>query len=247
MVRRLKEGEQRLWVEYAREVRPLRGRPPSALPKLADPPPASAPPPTPATMPPAPAAPKPAPPRSPLARRPVEIGVRLSGLDDTSWRSLSNGRLRAERRLDLHGQRAQTAFMLLHDFLLRAQHERLRCVEIITGAGSGPEGGILRRELPHWLSRHDLRHLVLAAVHPHSGNVGSVRVLLRRRPAPGATQQNPAPGATQQNPAPGAPQQNPAPGAPQQNPAPGAKQQDPAPGMKQQRPTPTRNRPVRTK
>lgn len=200
MVRRLKEGEQRLWVEYAREVRPLRGRPPSALPTLADQPPAPVPPPAPATAP--PAAPKPAPPRSPLARRPVEIGVRLSGLDDTSWRSLSNGRLRAERRLDLHGQRAQTAFMLLHDFLLRAQHERLRCVEIITGAGSGPEGGILRRELPHWLSRHDLRHLVLAAVHPHSGNVGSVRVLLRRLPAPGAKRQDPAPGTKHQRPTP---------------------------------------------
>ncbi|MGI4957710.1 MAG: Smr/MutS family protein [Janthinobacterium lividum] len=196
MARRLKDGEQRLWVEYAREVKPLRGRPPSALPKVADQPPAPVPPlPAPAVLAAPPAAPKPAPARSPLARRPVEIGERQSGLDDTSWRSLSNGRLRAERRLDLHGQRAQTAFMLLHDFLLRAQHERLRCVEIITGAGSGPEGGILRRELPHWLSRHDLRHLVLAAVHPHSGNVGSVRVLLRRRPVPGAKHQDPLPDA----------------------------------------------------
>lgn len=200
MVRRLKEGEQRLWVEYARQIRPLRGRPPSALPKLADQLPAP-PPPTPAPPAPPPAAAKPAPPRSPLARRPVEIGVRLSGLDDTSWRSLSNGRLRPERRLDLHGQRAQTAFVLLHDFLLRAQHERLRCVEIITGAGSGPEGGILRRELPHWLSRHDLRHLVLAAVHPHSGNVGSVRVLLRRRPMPGARDKLPTPAPETKGPA----------------------------------------------
>ena len=90
--------------------------------------------------------------------------------------------MRAQRRLDLHGRTAQRAFEALHAFLLRAQSERLRCVEVITGAGSGPEGGILRRELPHWLARHDLRHLVLAAVHPHRGNVGSVRLLLRRRP-----------------------------------------------------------------
>ena len=69
----------------------------------------------------------------------------------------------------------------LHGFLLRAQAEHLRCVEIITGVGSGQEGGILRRELPLWLSRQDLHHLVLAAVHPHPGNPGSVRVLLRRR------------------------------------------------------------------
>ena len=184
MARRLKEGEQRLWVEYAREVRPLRGRAPKSLPELPTPPvpPAPTPPtaaPVPITM-----APKPAARPVPSPRRPVEIGVRLAGLDDTSWRALSSGRLRPERRLDLHGERAQTAFQLLHDFLLRAHSERLRCVEIITGAGSGPEGGILRRELPHWLNRHDLRHLVLAAVHPRAGNVGSVRVLLRRRPPP---------------------------------------------------------------
>ncbi|WP_419729045.1 Smr/MutS family protein [Lichenicola sp.] len=192
MARRLKEGEQRLWVEYAREVRPLRGRPPKSLPDL--PPPVPPPAPTPPiaagpVLPPAatrpPGRPVPAP------RRPVEIGVRLAGLDDTSWRALSSGRLRPERRLDLHGERAQTAFQLLHDFLLRAQSERLRCVEIITGAGSGPEGGILRRELPHWLNRHDLRHLVLAAVHPRAGNVGSVRVLLRRRPIPAAKPDHP--------------------------------------------------------
>lgn len=182
MVRRLKEGEQRLWADMMREVRPLRGRAPL------DPPPA---PPAAAV---APVLPLPAP-TQPTARTPkrppgprmsLEIGTRQPGLDDTSWRGLSTGRMRAERRLDLHGQVAQAAFVLLHAFLLRAQSERLRCVEIITGTGSGPEGGILRRELPHWLGRPDLRHLVLAAVHPQAGargaNAGSVRVLLRRRP-----------------------------------------------------------------
>ncbi len=183
MARRLlREGEQRLWAETMRAVRPLRGRPPLGPPPDAPPAivaivPAAAPPPQPVP------APRP-------SRPPVEIGARNLGLDDTSWRGLSNGRLRAERRLDLHGQVAQSAFALLHAFLLRAQADRLRCVEIITGAGagSGEEGGILRRELPHWLSRPDLRPLVLAAVHPplagRSRNVGSVRLLLRRPPAP---------------------------------------------------------------
>lgn len=120
-------------------------------------------------------------PQPSFASRMVEIGSRQPGLDDTSWRTLSNGRLRPQRTLDLHGRTAQAAFSMLHGFLLRAQAERLRCVEIITGVGSGQEGGILRRELPFWLSRQDLRHLVLAAVHPHVGNSGSVRVLLRRR------------------------------------------------------------------
>ena len=180
MARRvLREGERRLWAEAMREARPLRGR----APPLPDAPVVAVTAPPPAAIP----SPAPPPPRPPASRPPVEIGARNLGLDDTSWRGLSSGRMRAERRLDLHGHVAQSAFTLLHAFLLRAAADRLRCVEIITGAGSG-DGGILRRELPHWLSRPDLRPLVLAAVHPEargpSRNVGSVRLLLRRR-APG--------------------------------------------------------------
>ncbi len=180
VARRLGQDEQRLWLDVMHEVRPLKGR----LPKPAARPVVAAAPDEPVG--PAPAAPTVAATAPPLRlhpiRPPVRIGVRHGGLDDTSWRALSNGKLRPQRRLDLHGQAAQPAFRMLPAFLLRAQAERLRCVEIITGAGSGPDGGILRRELPHWLDRSDLRPLVLAAVHPHARNVGSVRLLLRRRP-----------------------------------------------------------------
>lgn len=174
--RRLRDGELSLWFETMRGVRPLR---PGAMPKAAETPPAATP---------KPDAPEPArvAMRAPTPRlRPADpflvVGERQGGLDDTSWRMLGNGKMRPQRRLDLHGRHAQTAFGLLHSFLLRAHADRLRCVEIITGAGSGPEGGILRRELPHWLARADLRPLILAAVHPHARNVGSVRLLLRRR------------------------------------------------------------------
>ena len=183
VARRLGQDEQRLWLDVMHEVRPLKGRDPDPKPSA----PAAV-----AALPEGhagPAALLPAvaaavlPQRPHPIRPPVRIGVRHGGLDDTSWRALSNGKLRPQRRLDLHGQAAQPAFRMLHAFLLRAQSERLRCVEIITGAGSGPEGGILRRELPHWLDRSDLRPLVLAAVHPHARNLGSVRLLLRRRSA----------------------------------------------------------------
>lgn len=179
MPRRLSDPERLLWDAFSRQIQPLRGRKPPSPAKPALEPagtkPSLAPPP-------APKPPRAMPPPS-LSARMVEIGSRQPGLDDTSWRTLSNGRLRAQRTLDLHGRTAQTAFNALHGFLLRAQAEQLRCVEIITGVGSGQEGGVLRRELPFWLSRQDLRHLVLAAVHPHPGNQGSVRVLLRRRNA----------------------------------------------------------------
>lgn len=109
-----------------------------------------------------------------------EIGVRRPGLDDTSWRGLVSGKLRPARRLDLHGQVVQTAFHRLHAFVLQAHADNVRCIEIITGLGSGHNGGILRRELPFWLGRGDLGRLILAVVHPHSANQGAVRVLLRR-------------------------------------------------------------------
>ena len=170
MARCLSEAERLLWEAIARQVRPLKGRAPPQRPPALEPRPAPPPPAAPAR-----AMPQPAP-----VSRTVAIGQRQPGLDDTSWRALSNGRMRPQRTLDLHGRTAQAAFVALHGFLLRAQAEKLRCVEVITGVGTGTEGGILRRELPHWLSRADLHLLVLAVVHPHRANQGSVRILLRR-------------------------------------------------------------------
>ncbi|GAB6968001.1 Smr/MutS family protein [Komagataeibacter kakiaceti JCM 25156] len=193
--RRLNEEEQALWAAFAQGIAPLRTARPAALPDV----PASA-----------PAIPPSAENRAVMSRAEIaqrlmagqvhavhgtaahrlmvrksregafEIGVRRPGLDDTSWRGLVSGKLRPARRLDLHGQVAQTAFHRLHGFLVQAYADNVRCVEIITGLGSGHNGGILRRELPYWLGRGDLGRLILAVVHPHAGNQGAVRVLLRR-------------------------------------------------------------------
>ena len=65
-------------------------------------------------------------------------------------------------------------------FLEQAHADHVRCVEVITGRGSGEAGGVIRRELPMWLNLPALRPLVLAATHPHAANPGSVRLLLRR-------------------------------------------------------------------
>lgn len=111
------------------------------------------------------------------------IGKRYPGVDNYSWRTFSEGEMRIERRLDLHGLVAQEAFRRLMEFMDVAHVRGLRCVEIITGLGTGQEGGILRRELPHWLARPEIRHRVLGLSYPHGGNKGSVRVLLRRRRA----------------------------------------------------------------
>jgi DNA-nicking Smr family endonuclease len=111
---------------------------------------------------------------------PLSVGGQPGGLDKASWQRLRSGKLVAERRLDLHGQTVQHAYHALVSFLRAAHADRLRCVEIITGRGTGETGGAIRRELPHWLNRPDIRPLILGAAHPHALNPGSVRLLLRR-------------------------------------------------------------------
>jgi len=170
-LRGLSEADRALWRAYAAEIVPLPGR---------ELPPEPAPSPAPAAAPPA-AAPRPAPPPPRWTPPDIAVNAPPSGLDDRRWRDLRRGRIRPERTLDLHGRRAQDAHAAVHAFLAEAYADGLRCVAVITGRGSSPEGGVLRRELPHWLNAPDLRRILLGAAHPHSANTGAVHLLLRRR------------------------------------------------------------------
>jgi DNA-nicking Smr family endonuclease len=164
---RLTDAERALWASYAGRIRRLPGRPPLA--------PAPAPEPRNATQ------PLPRPPATPrsfpvVTLAPLAVGTQPGGVDTASWQRLRTGKLQTVRTLDLHGYTAQRAFHALASFLRTAHAEGLRCVEVVTG-----QGGVLRRELPLWLNQAEFRALILAAVHPHAANPGSVRLLLRRR------------------------------------------------------------------
>jgi DNA-nicking Smr family endonuclease len=174
--RSLTEADRQIWTAYVRLVAPLPGRaldPPDPAPEV----PPSAPPAAPAALPPVART-------APVGARQVPswlmIGVQPGGVDNSAWNRLRSGKLPPSRTLDLHGRTAQRAFHDLYNFLLSAQADGVRCVEVITGRGSGESGGVLRRELPLWLNLPALRPLVLAAAHPHAANVGAVRLLLRR-------------------------------------------------------------------
>jgi DNA-nicking Smr family endonuclease len=177
--RPLSEHEREEWATFTRSIgtRPLRGRPPAM------------PPPVPAAMPAPPQPPAVARTAASVTRPPVAsrkpavkaitVGGPATGLDSSSWEKLRAGRMRPQRTLDLHGRTAQAAFLAFSIFIQNARHDRLRCVEVVTGRGSG-DGGVLRRELPHWINLPHLRALILAATHPSQTNTGSVRLLLRR-------------------------------------------------------------------
>lgn len=163
----LTEADRADWAFLTRQITPMRGEPTRATPVESSPQPV-----TPR------AHPVMMPPR--VFAGPVRVGLEPGGLDRASWNRFRSGKMTATRRLDLHGMTAQHAFHALRAFLRSAHAEHLRCVEVITGRGATEGTGRLRRELPMWLNLPDLRPLILAAVHPHPANPGSVRILLRR-------------------------------------------------------------------
>lgn len=162
-----------LWHAFTANIVPLFGHVRPDAPPSLDPAPAL------------PVPPGPAPAAAPVRPRPapseLRIGEQPGGLDRRRWRALRRGDAVSERRLDLHGRRANDAHVALRAFLHDASLDGVRMVTVVTGKGPLPDGGVLRRELPHWLNAQDLRPLVLGAAHPHPTNTGAVNILLRRR------------------------------------------------------------------
>ncbi len=176
--KRLTPQDQKDWAELTRDVTPLRERSPSDPPlSVADP----------STLAPIGPASRVASPNAAAARANLQkpatltIDIHPGGLDNATWNRFRASRLSASRTLDLHGLTAQRAFHALQVFLHAAHADRVRCVEVITGRGSGEGCGVIRREFPLWLNLPTLRPLVLAAHYPHPANAGAVRLLLRRQ------------------------------------------------------------------
>lgn len=168
----LSRADLALWHAFTADIAPLFGRTrPEAPP--GDPAPEAI---APAPL---PKAPPPAPQRAVAPE--IRVGEQPGGLDRKRWRQLRRGDAPSERTLDLHGRRVNDAHIALRAFLHDASLDGVRTVTVITGKGPQPDGGILKRELPHWLNAPDLRPLVLGAAHPHPTNTGAVNILLRRR------------------------------------------------------------------
>ncbi|MAK10842.1 MAG: DNA mismatch repair protein MutS [Rhizobiales bacterium TMED83] len=102
-------------------------------------------------------------------------------LDPKSKRRLARGTIVIDARLDLHGLTATQARARLTGFLGAAAQARHKWVLVITGKGRAGEG-VLRRELPLWISQPPLNQLVIAyepAAPPHGG-AGAFYLRLRR-------------------------------------------------------------------
>ena len=192
--RGLRPEEQALWAEVARSANPLHS---DYKPKTTD-----------TSAKPLPKTPAPAPKPS---IEPFEVGARAKTrlpshdlrpalskevasaprvMDKNAYRQMQRGKLKPEGRIDLHGMTVSHAHGALTAFVLSSHAAGKRLVLVITGKGRVSDDdspiptrtGILRHQVPHWLSLPPLAGIVLqvAEAHQRHGGSGAFYVYLRR-------------------------------------------------------------------
>jgi DNA-nicking Smr family endonuclease len=173
----LSDEERALWEGVARQTKPLRKR--TRVAKAHASPPASE------------ASPaRPVAPSRPITPAPVPKAVKpvvppLAPLGRRERSRLSRGKSGIEARLDLHGMTQLDAHRALYAFLQRAHGDGLTFVLVITGKGKVTGGelerGVLRRQVPHWLSQPEFRAMVVGFEEAHIGHGGAGALYVRIR------------------------------------------------------------------
>jgi DNA-nicking Smr family endonuclease len=175
--RNLSEEERALWESVAKQTKPLRKKPRAAKAPVDS------------SASETPALARHAAPQKPLApavRAAKSETPPLAPLGRRERSQLSRGRREIDARLDLHGMTQTRAHRALSGFLQRAHHDGLTFVLIITGKGkmgAESERGVLRRQVPQWLSLPEFRALVVGFEEAHIGHGGEGALYVRIRRA----------------------------------------------------------------
>jgi DNA-nicking Smr family endonuclease len=100
---------------------------------------------------------------------------------------VARGRDPIDARIDLHGHTQKQAHVALGRFLQRAQADGARMVLVVTGKGgtrnTGSERGVLKRQVPMWLSLPEFRSFVVGFEDAHVGHGGEGALYVRLRRA----------------------------------------------------------------
>jgi DNA-nicking Smr family endonuclease len=105
---------------------------------------------------------------------------------------VARGREPIEARLDLHGFTQTKAHAELLRFLRDAQSDGVKIALVVTGKGTGKaadrndgagERGVLKRQVPMWLSLPEFRSLVVGFEDAHLGHGGQGALYVRLRRA----------------------------------------------------------------
>lgn len=121
---------------------------------------------------------------------PERIGQAPVKMDRKAFGKLKRGKLTPEAKLDLHGKTLDQAHPALTRFILQAHSSGKRLVLVVTGKGKDRDDGgpipvrlgVLRHNVPHWLSIPPLAQAVLQVTEAHGkhGGGGAYYVYLRR-------------------------------------------------------------------
>ncbi len=173
--RRLSDDERSLWKGFARGVTPLR-RDAGAEDIAPDQPARRQ---------------APQPPQSVRHdRSPAKQPPALMQFDRRLRQRVVRGGTAIDARLDLHGMTQKQAHAALLRFLAQAQAQDAKLALVVTGkgigsaAGSASERGVLRRQVPLWLSLPEFRRFIVGfdQAHISHGGEGALYLRLRRRP-----------------------------------------------------------------
>lgn len=117
---------------------------------------------------------------------PTALPPPLAPLGRRMKQRVARGKEPIDGRLDLHGLTQSEAHSKLLWFLQTAATRDARLVLVITGKGRRDgegERGVLKRQVPHWLSLPEFRALVVGFEDAHisHGGEGALYVRLRRQ------------------------------------------------------------------
>ena len=189
--RKLRPDELDLWRKVADTAQPMHPNKPMPAPL--------------------PVSPKPTRKPEPRAVEPFEIGTRRNGahpghdvlpglperlakvpvkMDRKAFGKLKRGKLVPEGKIDLHGKTLDQAHPALTRFILQSHAAGKRLVLVVTGKGKDRDDGgpipvrlgVLRHNVPHWLSVPPLAQVVLQVTEAHlkHGGGGAYYVYLKR-------------------------------------------------------------------
>ena len=118
-------------------------------------------------------------------RRALQAYLDASDVDVRNDKKTRRGAVVIDQKIDLHDMTRDQAAPALHAKLLAAHKHKARCVLVVTGKGrigNGVGGGVLRRNLPSWLSDARVRHIIsaYAPAHIRHGGGGAFYVFLKR-------------------------------------------------------------------
>jgi DNA-nicking Smr family endonuclease len=173
--RRLSDDERALWRGFARGVTPLRHSADAALGAAPDRAAHETPPPVQSVA---------------KERAHAKQPPALAQFDRRLRQRVARGHATIDARLDLHGMTQTQAHAALLHFLTQAQAQDAKLALVVTGkgmggaAGSPSQRGVLRRQVPLWLSLPEFRRFIVSfqAAHVSHGGEGALYLRLRRRP-----------------------------------------------------------------